>query len=433
MQLRKSIIMTKEQSMTPLNQLLEMGRSMRILYVEDDEALQQELTLLLSDIFDTIVLASNGKEGLEAFKKEPYDLVITDIRMPQMDGITMIEEIRKINPKQPIIVTSAHNEVEYLVKLIHLGVDNFITKPLSSDPIFETLSKSVRHIYEAKELHRQRLELEIFQQDVEAQVTQKNLQLKNDFLIAKAFKEAFERLSNTLTINIKGQIFECSKNMANILGLEPWEIVGLNLKECLHVNCVSHDFATILSELNEASIWQGEIILVDKEMEPHHGLATITPLVLQDPNDRFLINIYDITKWRTLLREKEFALEHIVERFSLAKSIENLPVPAVILNNQGVITYANPEIIELIEEGLDGGVLRQMHNGSLHLWELVQFVDEDYTNVSLWKNKTITQCEARYETILGVVNIHVKIKSLIHENGAFLALFCYQGLGDDAF
>ena len=132
--------------MKPLNQLLKMGKSMRILYVEDDEALQQELTLLLSDIFETITLASNGEEGLEAYKKNSYDLVITDIRMPILDGVGMIEKIRHINPTQSIIVTSAHNEAEYLIKLIHLGVDSFITKPLSSVEIFETLYKSVRHI-----------------------------------------------------------------------------------------------------------------------------------------------------------------------------------------------------------------------------------------------------------------------------------------------
>jgi PAS domain S-box-containing protein len=419
--------------MTPLNQLLEIGKSMRILYVEDDEALQQELTLLLSDIFETIILASNGKEGLEAFKKEPYDLVITDIRMPVMDGIKMIEEIRQINPKQPIIVTSAHNEVEYLVKLIHLGVDNFITKPLSSDPIFETLSKSVQHIYEAKELYRQKKELEEHRQNIEAQVSQKSLQLKNDFLRAQAFKEAHERVSNTITIDTEGKIVDYSKNMANLLGYEFGELIGIDLKDCLHVNNPFHDFKPIIEELNDNSLWQGEIVFIDKLMEPHYGLAYITPISLHDEDNMFLVNIHDITKWRTLLREKDFAYEHIIERFSLAKSIENLPLAAVILDEHGTIKYANSEIIDLIEDGLDSGNMRRIHNGELHLWELVDFEDEELANAQAWKRDKITLCEAGYQTILGRVCIHVKIKSLTHENGAFLALFCYQGFGDDAF
>lgn len=418
--------------MTPLNQLLKIGKSMRILYVEDDEALQQELTLLLSDIFETITLASNGEEGLEAYKKNSYDLVITDIRMPILDGVGMIEKIRHINPIQSIIVTSAHNEAEYLIKLIHLGVDSFITKPLSSDEIFETLYKSVRHIYEAKELCRQKSELEDFKQNIETQVTQKSFQLKSDFLKIKSYKEAYERISSTMVVDIQGKIIECSSPVAEMLHFELKELLGRSLEELLHVKVDFVDFIQTLNDLSETSLWRNEMIFIDSLANTHNCVVITTPICLKDECAKFMLYVQDVTRWNNTIKEKEFALECSRENYSLAKSIENIPIPAVVLGDDGSIIYANTEVVEMIEDGFDSGVMRKMLNGSLRLWDLVEFDDEDLCSTSLWDNKSPTHCEAKYKTILGVINIHIKIKKLSHESGAYLALFCYQGVGDDA-
>ena len=114
-----------------INQLVSWSKELTVLYVEDDLALREEVSLFLSDIFKQIDLAPNGLEGLEKLAQNNYHLVITDIRMPIMDGIEMIEKIKELYPKQPILVTSAHNESEYLIKLINLGVQYYITKTLA--------------------------------------------------------------------------------------------------------------------------------------------------------------------------------------------------------------------------------------------------------------------------------------------------------------
>ena len=121
------------------DELIAWAKELKVIYVEDDAALREEVSLFLSDIFARIDTATNGLEGLEALNMNHYDLVITDIRMPEMDGISMIEALKVSHPNIPILVTSAHNESEYLLKLINLGVEHFILKPLEGDQIYRVL------------------------------------------------------------------------------------------------------------------------------------------------------------------------------------------------------------------------------------------------------------------------------------------------------
>lgn len=138
----------------PIKELAEWGKTLKILYVEDNDALRQEMKFFLSDIFEEIDEACNGKEGLDKLATKTYDLVISDIRMPVMDGIEMIKHIKERYPKQPILVTSAHNEVAYLVKLINLDVENFITKPLQGEHILRVLHHVIKNIKREKEHER---------------------------------------------------------------------------------------------------------------------------------------------------------------------------------------------------------------------------------------------------------------------------------------
>ncbi|NLC27718.1 MAG: response regulator, partial [Campylobacteraceae bacterium] len=186
--------------MAYLEKLAQIGKKMRILHIEDDVALQQELMLLLSDIFDFITFARDGLEGLASFEKNDFDLVITDIKMPKMDGIEMIEQMRKLKPSQHIIVTSAYNEIEYLTKLINLQVNGFILKPLDSNAMFQTLYRSVRHIEDEKELEAKTKELSILNENLEKEAINKNLTYKKECSRANIYKEAFDKLNNYLVI-----------------------------------------------------------------------------------------------------------------------------------------------------------------------------------------------------------------------------------------
>ncbi|MDX2471835.1 MAG: response regulator [SAR324 cluster bacterium] len=121
--------------------LLEWTRGLNILYVEDDQALRASTHALLANFFDPIDIAEDGAIGLKMTREKDYDLIITDIRMPNMDGIEMSREIKAQNFETPILVISAHDEASYLMELINIGVDSFLSKPLDLKHLLPALNK----------------------------------------------------------------------------------------------------------------------------------------------------------------------------------------------------------------------------------------------------------------------------------------------------
>jgi len=121
-----------------------------VLYVEDDIQLRESTLLLLKKFFDTVDAAENGEAGMALYRSGEYDLVISDINMPKMDGIAMSRIIKGENPEQYILITSAHDESEHLIKLIDTGIDQFILKPLETEKFLGGIYRSVKTVSDKK-------------------------------------------------------------------------------------------------------------------------------------------------------------------------------------------------------------------------------------------------------------------------------------------
>lgn len=111
--------------------LREYGSKCGVLYVEDDELIRTQTVDFLKRFFPLLDIAKDGQEGIEMYDDVRHDIVISDINMPRKNGIEMIEEIVKINERQVVLVTSAYNDSENLMKLINLGVHRFVLKPFN--------------------------------------------------------------------------------------------------------------------------------------------------------------------------------------------------------------------------------------------------------------------------------------------------------------
>jgi len=135
-----------------IKQLQAECHSLRLLYVEDDEELSLSTQRMLQSFFTNIVVAYDGVEGLEAYKKEPFDIVLTDILMPNMDGSEMIREIHKIKSQQAIIVMSAYEDSEHLLELIDIGIDKFISKPAPLEKLIRSFLTVATNINNAKKV-----------------------------------------------------------------------------------------------------------------------------------------------------------------------------------------------------------------------------------------------------------------------------------------
>ncbi len=134
--------------------LYQRCKDLNVLFVEDYAPLQEKIVEILKDFFNIVVAANDGEDGLNEYirfdqaHKKPYDIVITDIRMPNRDGVSLTKEIQKIHEDQIIIVLSAHQESKYLLEFINLGIAQFIPKPVEPEKLLEVLnhiSKKIQH------------------------------------------------------------------------------------------------------------------------------------------------------------------------------------------------------------------------------------------------------------------------------------------------
>ncbi len=114
-------------------------KTLTVLYVEDDADTREQFSDFLRRSVGILITAENGVAGLEAFKKHTPDIVITDILMPQMDGLTMAQEILGMMPSLPIIVITAFEQTGYLMRAINMGIEKYVTKPVNSYQLFESL------------------------------------------------------------------------------------------------------------------------------------------------------------------------------------------------------------------------------------------------------------------------------------------------------
>lgn len=135
--------------------------NLSVLYVEDDPVGGMIIRKMLEPLFRTVYGAEDGAEGICQFHLHCPDLIITDLMMPVMDGIGMLQEIRKSNQRIPVLLMTASLEHMHLVEAINLGVSKFLAKPLRSDALQRALMAVTR------ELHLERVAEQVRRQEVE--------------------------------------------------------------------------------------------------------------------------------------------------------------------------------------------------------------------------------------------------------------------------
>lgn len=122
----------------------------KILIIEDEAAIRRVLTKILSEESVTYQVeeAEDGVQALEKIKNNDYDLVLCDIKMPKMDGVELLEEVKKIKPEIPMVMISGHGDMETAIQTMRLGAFDYISKP----PDLNRLLNTVRNALDKKQL-----------------------------------------------------------------------------------------------------------------------------------------------------------------------------------------------------------------------------------------------------------------------------------------
>lgn len=222
---------------------------LKILYVEDDKILNEQYQTFLKRRCSKLFVAYNGQEGFESFQKNQPDIVITDIRMPIMDGLEMIKKIREVNKAVPIIVASAYNEESYLLKAINEGVTRYILKPFNRTLLKQIIRETTEFVtLQKKENYFKHINNEYYS-------------MIDNYIIASR-------------LDLNGAITYVSKAFCNISKYSKDDLIG----SFFDFNICKDIAKEIWNTIKGDKVWQGEIKNFTKDNEIYWVYATISPI-----------------------------------------------------------------------------------------------------------------------------------------------------------
>ncbi|MBW2167954.1 MAG: response regulator [Deltaproteobacteria bacterium] len=114
----------------------------KVLFIDDEEGIRKVISLTLADAGYKVLTAIDGESGIELCRKESPQIVITDIRMPGMDGIDVLKSIKKAYSDKEVIVVSGFGEMEHAIRALQLDASDFITKPINDNALFVALERA---------------------------------------------------------------------------------------------------------------------------------------------------------------------------------------------------------------------------------------------------------------------------------------------------
>lgn len=218
-----------------------LGR-LRVLYVEDDEHVRGELTLLLSKFFKTVYTAEDGQEGLNAYKehKGNIDLIISDINMPNLNGIEMVQQIRKEDENISVIFATAYSDNEFLSESIKLKVYDYIIKPIDVRALLTSVNKLAKILYNKELLEDQNRELE-------------------------QYKHAIDSYNMVLKLDTQMKIVHVNALFCDTTGYEQEELLGKEFHSLKHQDTDNNIYSGIYSTVLDNKSWTGKIKQIAKD------------------------------------------------------------------------------------------------------------------------------------------------------------------------
>ncbi len=277
--------------------------NLRILYVEDDSETREELQSILELYVAELYVANNGREGLILYQQHHPDIVITDIQMPEMNGLSMAADIKRMNPKQAIVVLSAYNDVEYLFRALELEIQNYITKPISVERLLNKLEEITRQINLTRETEQSQKLLE-------------------------QYKRLVDEKAIVVKVDIDGNIVYVNQHFCELSGYSETELLGQHYLFSLDPSNQKAVLDELKQSLLENKKWNGllkkrtksgaiyvvdvsVIAVVDTENRIEEFVALMVDMTeVYEKFERLSLNLkQDLSKQRHFLHEYEHALE----------------------------------------------------------------------------------------------------------------------------
>jgi PAS domain S-box-containing protein len=249
----------------------------KILYAEDDLSIVQFVKILFkkNNISD-VTFALNGKEALELYNQNQYDIVITDMIMPIIDGFELIAKIKDINPQQIFVMVTALENQEDLIKAIELRVNYFIRKPINPNKFTKVLQDSIILVNQKKELELSKLLLKQYKEKIDSNT-----------ILSKTDKE--------------GKITFVTEKFCELTGYTEDELINSSHNIIKHKNTSDEVFKELWSTIKNGKVWKGILKNRTKSGTPYWADTIISPI--KDKNNniiKYMSIVHDVTEVFTL-------------------------------------------------------------------------------------------------------------------------------------
>ncbi|QOY53358.1 hybrid sensor histidine kinase/response regulator [Candidatus Sulfurimonas baltica] len=272
-------------------ELKKITKNLTLLYVEDDEQIRKSTAEIFSHLVQTVHVAADGQEGLDLYGEyfldngRYYDIVISDIQMPRMDGLTMSKMILQTNKKQKIILISAHDE--HMLEAINIGIEGFIQKPLKSQQVFDVLKKVSLTFHSD--------DLQYFNALTEASIISKS--------------------------DMNGIITYVNDNFCKITGYTREEMIGHSHSMFRHPNNPNEIYIDMWKTITSGIIWRERMVNLNKDGSEFIAESTIIPLLDENDNIKEYMAIRnDVTDAVTFKRKIFLEEQEKIKRIKIAEA-----------------------------------------------------------------------------------------------------------------
>lgn len=314
-------------------------QKMRILLVEDDETTSEVIYEILHKRVKEFYRAVDGESGLEIYKSKNPDIIITDIKMPKMNGLNMAEEIKGLDEDARIVVATSLFDHNILVRAMNIGITAFMNKPIETQKILEILEKQAGFSLAKKEYAQNKKLLE-------------------------EYKHAVDEGSIVSKTDAAGSITYVNDEFCKISGYNREELIGQNHNILRHPDMSEKVFEDLWSTIKEQSVWRGKVKNRCKDGSTYVVNATIVPIInVKGKTVEYLGLRQDVTELELLNENLEKRVAQEVEKNNqkdkaLIHSLESIhdasPNP-IIVYQHGKVTFANKRFVHI--SGLDHSAL----------------------------------------------------------------------------
>lgn len=344
---------------------LKYLKSQTVLFVEDEEVAREILAKVLSKMFKNVITASNGLEAYEKFERaslssDKIDLIISDINMPIVNGLDMLENIRKIDNFVPAIFVTARSETSNILRAIDLNVTNYIIKPIQTDVLLKKIADACEKKFISNELNEKKEELE-------------------------NYLEAVDTVASIFKMNDDGKILFANKSLLEISEYSKEEFENLNFSELIHPDVSKESIEKTWEIIRKNEIWNGNTKFISKNKEAFYLKNTVFKVV-KDSKAEYITIGFSTTKESLEKREFQKKVLKSIQEFNKKEHSYKKLIEELSQSNQQLEAYI-PRLVKELEDQKMKTVNRQRQ---LDHYELqMHNVDEKYSGHMSVKSKEV--------------------------------------------